>query len=116
MNDPCTPAAKSTLLTASRRAAVAFLAFAMVLAPSFSHTATAAPQASTIVALAKIREAWVQDLRNKELEPILKFYAADAVFLQPTGERIIGATAIRNLFQSIMAAFNSDLVLHSQNL
>jgi ketosteroid isomerase-like protein len=80
------------------------------------RTATAAPQASTLVTLAKIREAWVQDLRTKQLEPILKFYAPDAVFLQPTGERITGSAALHTLFQTVMATFNSDLTLHSQNL
>ena len=108
--------AKSPLFACSRRTAIAFLAFATILAPAFSPTATAAPQASTIVTLAKMREAWVQDLRTKQLEPILKFYAPDAVFLQPTGERITGSAALRTLFQNIMATFNSDLTLHSQNL
>jgi ketosteroid isomerase-like protein len=60
--------------------------------------------------------SWVQDLRTKQLEPILKFYVPDAVFLQPTGERITGSAALRTLFQTIMATFNSDLTLHSQNL
>jgi ketosteroid isomerase-like protein len=115
MNVSSTPSAKSPLFPCSRRAAIVFLAFATILAPTFSPTA-AAPQASTIVALAKIREAWVYDLRNKQLEPILKFYAPDAVFLQPNGERITGSAALRNLFQTIMATFHSDLTLHSQNL
>jgi ketosteroid isomerase-like protein len=116
MNVPSTPPAKSPLVPRSRRAAIAFLAFATILAPAFSHRATAAPQASTIVTLAKMREAWVQDLRTKQLESILKFYAPDAVFLQPNGERITGSAALRTLFQTIMATFNSDLTLHSQNL
>ncbi len=116
MNVPSTPQAKSSLFPYSRRAAIALLAFATILAPTFSPTATAGPQASTIVTLARIREAWVQDLRNKQLEPILKLYAPDAVFLQPTGERITGSAALRNLFQTIMATFNSELTLHRQNL
>jgi ketosteroid isomerase-like protein len=116
MNVPSVPAAKSRLRPCSLCAATAFLAFATILAPTFSPTAPAAPQASTIVTLARIREAWVQDLRTKQLEPILKFYALDAVFLQPTGERITGSAALRTLFQTIMATFNSDLALHSQNL
>ena len=82
----------------------------------FPPTATATPQASTIAALAKIREAWVQDPRTKQLEPILKFYASDVVFLQPTGERLAGSAALRTLFQTIMSTFNSDLIRHSQNL
>ncbi len=116
MNVSSAPPAKSPLFPCSRSAALAFLALAAILEPTFSPTSTAAPQASTIVALARIREAWVQDLRTKQLEPILKFYAPDAVFLQPTGERITGSAALRTLFQTIMATFNSDLTLHSQNL
>jgi ketosteroid isomerase-like protein len=116
MNVPPTHLAKSPVFPIPCRAATAFLAFATILAPTFSPTATAVPQASTLVTLAEIREAWVQDLRTKQLEPVLKFYAPDAVFLQPTGERISGAAALRNLFHNIMATFNSDLSLHSQNL
>jgi ketosteroid isomerase-like protein len=116
MNVPPAFPTKSLLFPSSRRAAVAFLGFATtILAPTFSPAA-ATPQASTIVTLAKIREAWVQDLRTKQLEPILKFYAPDAVFLLPTGERITGSAALRTLFQTIMATFNSDLTLHSQTL
>ena len=116
MNVFSTPPARSPLFLCSRRAAIAFLAFAIIFAPTFSLTAAAASQASTPVTLAKIREAWVQDLRTKQLEPILKLYAPDAVFLQPNGERITGSADLRTLFQTIMATFNSDLILHSQNL
>jgi ketosteroid isomerase-like protein len=116
MNVPATPPAKSALFCCWRRAAIAFLVFATILAPNFSPSATASPQTSTLVTLAKIREAWVQDLRTKQLEPILKFYTQDAVFFQPTGERITGSAALRTLFQTIMATFDSDLTLHSQNL
>ncbi|MGB8589990.1 MAG: DUF4440 domain-containing protein [Candidatus Acidiferrales bacterium] len=115
MNVASTPPAKSPVFSCSRRAAVAFLALASILAPAISPAA-AAPQDSTLVTLAKIREAWVQDLRTKQLGPILKFYAADAAFLQPDGERITGSAALHTLFQNIMATFNSDLTLHSQNL
>jgi ketosteroid isomerase-like protein len=97
-------------IASSRRIALAF--FATILTPVFC---TAAPaQSSTPTALAKIRDAWVQDLHTKQLEPILKFYAPNAVFLQPTGDRITGAPALRTLFQTIFATFDSDLTLHSQ--
>jgi ketosteroid isomerase-like protein len=114
MTVPSAPPAKSSPIPCSCRAAMAVLAFTTLLAPTFSSTATA--QDSTPVTLAKLRETWVQDLRTKQLEPILKFYAPDAVFLQPTGERITGSAALRTLFQNIMATFNSDLTLHSQSL
>jgi ketosteroid isomerase-like protein len=115
MNAPAASPAQLPLFPFSRRASLAFLALTTVLAPTFSSTA-AAPQASTIVTLAQLREVWVHDLRTKQLEPILKFYAPDAVFLQPTGERITGSAALRTLFQNVMATFNTDLTLHSQNL
>jgi len=89
------PSVKSRLFSCSPRAAIVFLACATIGAPNFSSTAT--PPASTIAALANIREAWVQDLRTKQLEPILKLYAPDAVFLQPTGERLTGSAALRSL-------------------
>jgi ketosteroid isomerase-like protein len=116
MNVSSTPPTKSSDYSCSRRAATALLAFATILASVFPPTVTAAPQASTLETLAKLREAWVHDLRTKQLEPILKFYAPDAAFLQPNGERITGSAALRTLFQTIMATFNSDLTLHSQNL
>jgi ketosteroid isomerase-like protein len=119
MNVPSAAPAKSPLFPL-RRAAVTFLALATILAPIFSHAAAPAQastsQASTLADVAKTREAWVQDLHTKQLEPILKFYAPDAVFLQPAGERITGAAALRSLFQNIMATFDSGLTLHSRNL
>lgn len=68
----------------------------------------------TLEMLANIRDSWTQDFTRKKLEPLLKLYAKDAVFLQPTGERISGTVALRHLFQTIMATFNSDITLHSQ--
>jgi ketosteroid isomerase-like protein len=75
-----------------------------------------AAQDSTSKPLAKIRAAWLEDLRTKQLDPILKLYAPDAAFLQPTGDRITGSAALRALFQNIFATFNSDLTLHSEKL
>jgi uncharacterized protein (TIGR02246 family) len=99
-----------------RRGTATFLLFATIFSTASPPAATAVPQASTIAAIAKIRDAWVQDLRNKRLESILKFYASDAVFLQPNGDRITGSAALRALFQNVMATFSSDLALRSQNL
>jgi ketosteroid isomerase-like protein len=76
----------------------------------------AAPGASTRDTLAQIRDTWVEDLRTKQIEHILKLYASDAVFLQPTGERITGSAALRTLFQTVMATLDSDLTLFSKNL
>jgi ketosteroid isomerase-like protein len=101
-------------VASSRRTTLAFLASSAILVSMFSTTA--ASQSPTLASLAKIREAWSQDLHTKQLESILKLYAPDAVFLQPSGERITGSAALRTLFQNIMATFDSGLTLHSQNL
>jgi ketosteroid isomerase-like protein len=114
MNVSSSASTKLSLFPGSLFVALAFLALFSV-SPVWAAT-VAGSQASTVATLAKIRQEWVQDLRTKQLEPILQFYASDAVFLQPTGERITGSAAIRNLFQTIMAGFNSDLTLHSENL
>jgi ketosteroid isomerase-like protein len=78
--------------------------------------ALATPQADALVSIARLREAWTQDLHDKHLEAILKFYAADASFLQPSGERIAGQTALRGLFTTVMGTFDSNLTLHSVNV
>jgi ketosteroid isomerase-like protein len=106
---------KSSPFSCSRRIGITLVAFA-ILTLIYPPTGIYASQASTFLTLAKIRETWVRDLRAKKLEPILKFYAPNAVFLQPSGERITGSAAIRSLFQSIMSTFNSDLTLQSHNL
>ena len=116
MNFSLTLPLNSLFLKLLRRFAVVLLAFVTIFAPAFSHTASASPKGPSLETFAKLREAWVQDLRTKQLEPILKFYAADAAFLQPTGERLTGSAALLTLFQTVMANFNSDLTLHSQNL
>src|SRR5580658_9984279 len=97
--------AKSRRVACSRRAVVALLAIAVTVAPTFFRTAKAAakPQASTLEALAKMREAWVQDLRTKQLEPILKFYAPDAAFLQPDGERGVRGIKLQNWLELFRA-------------
>lgn len=87
--------------TSSRRLRFLFLTSITTLASILLPNTTAAAQSSTLETLTKMRGAWVHDLRTKQLEPILKFYAADAVFLQPTGERITGTAVLRGLFQNL---------------
>ncbi len=114
MTFPSTASGKSPLIPCLR--CIPLFVLAAILAPiSFSNAQTV-PQDKTLAALTEIRKAWVQALHDKKLEPILKFYAPDAAFLQPSGERITGASALRNLFQNIMAAFDSNLTLRSLKL
>ena len=115
MHTPPTSTPKPSSFSCLRRTRASSVTLA-ILTLIYSPPAIYASQASTLSTLAKIRETWVHDLRAKKLEPVLKFYAPNAVFLQPSGERITGSAAIRSLFQSIMSTFNSDLTLQSHNL
>jgi uncharacterized protein (TIGR02246 family) len=67
-------------------------------------------------AIAKLRDEWAADLHGKRLEAIAMLYAPDAAFLQPTGERIAGRDAIRELCRKIMGIFTSDVRLQSAAL
>ena len=117
MNASSTRLTRLWIFFFARRGVIAFLAVAAAVAVAqFSGFSAGATQDHTLVNLAKIREEWVQDLHTKQLELILKFYAPDAAFLQPNGDRIVGSAALRPLFQNIMASFTSDLTLHSRNL
>jgi ketosteroid isomerase-like protein len=114
MTFPATTPGKSLLIPCLR--CILFFVLAAILAPIFPSNAQSVPQGKTIATLAESRDAWVRDLHDKQLEPILKFYAPDAAFLQPSGDRITGATALRNLFHNIMATFDSSLTLRSLKL
>jgi uncharacterized protein (TIGR02246 family) len=63
--------------------------------------------------LAKLREQWVRELRDKQLDQIIALYAPDAAFLSPSGGRFTGQGAIRGLFKTIMDTVTSNLTLHS---
>jgi uncharacterized protein (TIGR02246 family) len=56
---------------------------------------------------------WAEYWRLKQLDKIVSLYAADAVFLTGTGDRISGRTAIRLIFEKAMAAHTSDLMPRS---
>lgn len=64
-------------------------------------------------AIAKVRAEWARDLHEKQLDKIVELYAPDAVFLLPTGDRIAGRPAIRDLTKNIMSIFTSDITLNS---
>jgi uncharacterized protein (TIGR02246 family) len=83
-----------------------------------SHVAESAaeakPRASSVAEeLAKLREQWVRELHDKQLDQIIALYAPDAAFLSPTGGRFTGQGAIRGLFKTIMDTVTSNLTLHS---
>ncbi len=95
----------------SRRLLVASTALfiALVAAPLPAQPRQPAPADE----IARIRSEWAKDLLAKKLDQIVALYATDAVFLQPSGERVTGRAAIRDLWKHIMDTFTSDITLHS---
>lgn len=62
--------------------------------------------------VARVRVQWAQFLNSKQIGPIMTLYAPNAVFLQPTGERISGAPSIRALNEKIWKMFTPNITMH----
>lgn len=90
-----------------------FYRFLIIVVLSAGFLGFAAKPDRDTDAIAKIRTEWAANLHAKQLDRIMGLYAADAIFLQPNGERITGQPAIRELTQRVMAKFTSDITLHS---
>src|SRR5215468_12668757 len=68
------------------------------------------------VQVAQARDRWLAAFKSKNVDQAIGFYASDAAFLQPTGDRIEGIEAIRELYKKVASTFDSDLLLKSRNL
>jgi ketosteroid isomerase-like protein len=72
------------------------------------------PRASGVAeAIAALREQWVKELHDKQLDQMIAHYATDAAFLSPSGGRFTGPAAIRGLFKNVMDTVTSELTMHS---
>jgi len=87
-----------------------------------SHQSTFAPLAltqsqrkATRVAdeIVRLRTEWAKDLRAKQLDQIASLYAPDAVYLLPSGARVTGRPAIRDICKKIMDNFTSEITFQS---
>ena len=66
--------------------------------------------------VALTRDNWLAAFKAKDVNAAVGFYASEAAFLQPTGERIEGIEAIRELYQKVVTTFDTDLVVRSRHL
>ena len=79
-----------------------------------SAAAEEKPRASGVAEeLANLRQQWVKELHDKQLDQIVALYAPDGAFLSPSGGRFTGPAAIRGLFKNVMDTVTSELTLHS---
>jgi peptidoglycan/xylan/chitin deacetylase (PgdA/CDA1 family) len=70
----------------------------------------------TAKVFAPLRQEWAQNLREKKIEASVAEYAADGEFIQPDGGRVRGTEALRKLYETITATFDSELVFDSQRV
>src|SRR6516165_10376788 len=66
--------------------------------------------------VAQTRDKWLAAFKSKDVTSTVAFYASDAAFLQPTGDRIEGSKAIRELYEKVVSTFDTDLTLTSRFL
>ncbi len=102
------------------RSILATLALVVALACSFALISSAQaqqkPQPRQLSAsdeVGKIPALWAKTLQSKQIDQLAALYTADAVFLKPTGERITGRPAVRELCKKIMDTFSSEFTFHS---
>lgn len=65
---------------------------------------------------APLREQWARNLHDKRIDASLAEYTVDAEFIDPGGGRVRGTVALRRLFETITATYDSDLVFDSQRV
>ena len=66
--------------------------------------------------IAEARDSWLAAFKSKDVGAAVGFYASDAAFLQPSGDRVEGIEAIRELYRKVVSTFDTNLVMRSRNL
>jgi ketosteroid isomerase-like protein len=56
-----------------------------------------------------VAQRFVRDMRTKDMDDVLSLYTAGAVFIQPDGARIVGRSALRQLYEFVFATYDSEL-------
>lgn len=60
-----------------------------------------------------LRTTWADDLHAKKVTEAVARYTPEAVFVQPDGSAVRGAKALRALYETVTAAYDSDLQFYS---
>src|SRR5215467_7818299 len=90
-----------------------WFAYLCFLAAMLLPVASNQKSSSAADAIAQVRDEWVKDLHDKQLDRFVMLYTPDAAFLPPNGERVSGRPAIRELTKNVMGIYTSNLVFHS---
>jgi ketosteroid isomerase-like protein len=71
--------------------------------------------APTVVPVSLLPDArFVEDLHAKKIEDVLALYTDDAIFVNPDGSMAYGRTELKQLYQRVTGAMDSDLHLHPE--
>jgi len=62
---------------------------------------------------AALRQVWAQCLHAKSVDAIAALYTEDGVFLDPSGQRFAGRSAIKDLMRKVTQTFDSTIQLTS---
>jgi len=65
---------------------------------------------------AGLRAEWAQNLHDKRVDASVAEYTATAEFVDPSGARVRGTEALRKLFATVTATFDSDLKFDSKKV
>jgi uncharacterized protein (TIGR02246 family) len=95
------------------RRVLTVIVLALCVGPAWRVLQAQHKQPAVADELARIRTEWSKDLHDKQLDRLVALYAPDAVFLKPSGRRVSGRPAIRDLCKSVMDTFTSDINMHS---
>jgi peptidoglycan/xylan/chitin deacetylase (PgdA/CDA1 family) len=97
--------------------ALSALAFACSAAQAQSSYQPAPPASDQSAQVFKqLLQDWAHNLYEKQIDASVAEYTPDADFVQPDGGIVHGTAALRKLYETITAAYDSDLVFNSTHL
>lgn len=63
-----------------------------------------------------LERRFIEDMRTKNLDDVVSLYAPGAVFIQPDSTQVIGENALRKLYRTVFATYDSDLSLEDSDI
>jgi ketosteroid isomerase-like protein len=66
--------------------------------------------------VASVERQFVEDLKTKNMDGMLSLYAPGAVFIQPDSTQVVGHDALRKLYVTVFATYDSDLSLGDSDI
>ena len=81
---------------------------------SYQPAPSAADQSAPV--FKQLRHDWAHNIHAKQIDAAVAAYAPDANFVQPDGSVGHGSAAIRTLYETVTAAYDSDIAFNSARI